>query len=242
MGNSARKMTSPINNSRTTRGVTLLELLLVLSLLVIIGAMAFPAIHGAFDRQILRKSAEQIRVDLAKTRNEAMRSGKIMVFQYQAEAGSYQIQPWAQQTDLVEGDLQTLSTMGSAGSNNGSRPGANSATPLSAQPGNPLTPSTLGYLRARDLPDGVVFVGANVGQDLRLQSVDPTIATMVNQNPPLVFYPDGTSSNAQIVLRNRQGHVAIVQLRALTGMSRLVDPLPDGSLPSLDPQPGVPSP
>ncbi len=206
-------------------GVTLLELMLVLALLVVIGSLAFPSIQGALDRQMLRKAGEQIRADLAKARNMAMRSGRIMVWEYQSESAQYQIRPWAQGSDLVEGDLQTLAA--SAGT-------TASAAPV-VQPGSPLTSATTNYVRSRSLPDGAVFVGANVLQDLRLQSIDPSLQTAPgNVPPPIVFYPDGTCSDTQIIIRNRHNHVVIVQLRGLTGSSRLVDRLPDGTLPSLE--------
>ncbi len=227
MVDQAQPMTSPTTELVHSRrcGVTLLELMLVLALLVVIGSLAFPSIQGALDRQTLRKAGEQIRADLAKARNMAMRSGRIMVWEYQNEGSQYQIRPWAQGSDLIEGDLQTLAASGSTTA---------SAAPV-VQPAGPIASATTNYVKSKSLPDGAVFVGANVLQDLRLQSIDPSSqAAPANVPPPIVFYPDGTCSDTQIIIRNRHNHVVIVQLRGLTGSSRLVDRLPDGSLPSLE--------
>ncbi len=228
------RMTSRTNKRRTTcQGITLLELILVMALMVVIASLAMPAMRGVFRRQMLRKAGEQIRVEWAKARNAAMRSGRIMVFEYQVGASMYRIRPWARQTDLVEGDLTALGTrpgsVGSALPSNGTSPPT-----VSPQPGMPLTPSTSGYLRQGRLPDGIAFVGANVAGDARLQATVPEAAAALSTPaPPVVFYPDGTCSKAQVVLQNDTQRVVIVQTRSLTGSARLLEPLPDGSIPGL---------
>ena len=227
-------MISRINKRRTTcQGITLLELILVMALMVVIASLAMPAMRGVFRRQMLRKAGEQIRVEWAKARNAAMRTGRIMVFEYQVGAGTYQIRPWARQTDLVEGDLSTLGTrpgsVGSALPSNGANPPS-----VAPQPGMPLTSSAGGYLRQGRLPDGIAFVGANVAGDARLQATLPeAAAALATAAPPVVFYPDGTCSKAQVLLQNDTQRVVIVQTRSLTGSSRLLEPLPDGSIPGL---------
>lgn len=222
-------------NWRRVSGVTLLELILVMAVVIMIAAIALPAVYGSFDRQMLRKAAEQVRVDIAKTRNEAMRSGRIMVLQYAPGSRDYVVRPWAQESDLVEGDLSTMATLGSSTSGNTMVPSN------SVQPGMPLGTGAATGQKTRQLPEKVTFAGGSIEQDMRIQTVDPSFANSMTTNvpvPPIVFYPDGTTSNGQIVIRNERNHIVAIQIRGLTGSTRLVEPLPDGTLP---PPPGTPT-
>ena len=64
--------------------MSLLELMLVLAMLVVIGAWRCRR-FGPFANQRLRKAGEMVRVEWAKARNQAMKTGQIQVFQYEAE-------------------------------------------------------------------------------------------------------------------------------------------------------------
>ena len=48
---------------------------------------------------------------------------------------------------------------------------------------------------------------------------------------PILFYPDGTSATARIVLGNSRNHFVVVELRGLTGIARSSDLLTAEELP-----------
>ena len=234
-----RRRTQHVRSVNRRNGITLFELVLVLALLIVIGAMALPALHGSFNRQILRKSGEQIRVDLAKTRNEAMRTGRILVFQYELGTGNYMTRPWSQESDLIEGNLALLAAVGGSGVNSDGTQSTGAPLPSSQIMVDP-------FVQNQTLPEKVIFAGSSIYHDIRSQQLEEsgeTTTQMQNsiglqtQMPPIVFYPDGTTSDAQIFLRNDRNHVIIVQLRGLTGMSRITDPLPNGTTPQLQVSP-----
>ena len=57
-------------------GVTLIELLLVLALLVILATLAYPAYVGPMKNQQLRRSADQIRSAWGQAQVQAMKTGR----------------------------------------------------------------------------------------------------------------------------------------------------------------------
>ena len=62
---------------------TLVEVMLVLALLVVIGALIWPAVKGPFEGQRLRKAGDQVRAEWTRARTRAMKSGRTQVFQFQ---------------------------------------------------------------------------------------------------------------------------------------------------------------
>ena len=90
--------------SARARGMTLLELMLVLGLLVMIGAMAVPAFRLPFEHHRLRQGGELVRVEWNKARIKAMKTGQIQMFRYTADANTYQVMPYFSQQDWLETD------------------------------------------------------------------------------------------------------------------------------------------
>jgi prepilin-type N-terminal cleavage/methylation domain-containing protein len=78
---------------------------------------------------------------------------------------------------------------------------------------------------AEALPEGIHFVAATVSADTRSQAAggDPTALASA---PPIWFYPDGTASDAEVVLANDAGRAVTVQLRGLTGIARRSEVMP----------------
>ncbi len=198
-------------------GITLLELMLVLALLVILGAMAYPSLQKPFQMQTLRKSGELVRVELSKARNKAMRTGQIQMFSFEPETGNYQIQPYYTEQDTLEGNYTAVAY--------GLATGGSTAV-------NSQSQSATGTTRGEALPEGVVFVNAEVQSDMRsLQLQQDSQATMgaVNQAidlqvPPVLFYPDGTTSDARVILTNQyQTAYVVITLRSLTGVVHVSD-------------------
>ena len=103
---------SPFPGAR--HGITLLELMLVLALLVIVGAMAYPSFRVPFQMQTLRKAGEQVRVEWCKARIKAMKTGQIQMFTFEPETGIFTLQPYYTEQDILEVDA-SLSGIGTGG-------------------------------------------------------------------------------------------------------------------------------
>lgn len=205
--------------SRTKRpgGMTLLELMLVLALLVIMGALALPSLRIPLDNQRLRKTGDVIRVAWNKARVKAIKTGQTQMFCYNAEEKTYSTRPHYSDRDVLEADA-ARGGMSTAATDGTAMAAAQQADMVEA--------------RAKTLPDGIVFVSSEVRADLRSRRLQeelsrqqyaagPTADGMTNSCqdiPAILFYPDGTTSDARLVLTNQHGqsHV-VVSLRSLTG-------------------------
>ena len=190
---------------RRRNAFTLLELVLVLMLMVIVAGLAVPSLSRSIAGHRLRTSGDMIRTEWTRARSKAMKSGRIHVVQYQAGGDQFQTQPWIAADDLLEASSQALMSQ----SQNATMPAP--ASGLAAQP--------------ERLPEGVLFVDSQATPDTRAQLVAaqapmPT-ATGGVWSEPLLFYPDGTTSTAQLTLQNRRGRRTTIELRGLTGVSRV---------------------
>lgn len=191
------------------RAMSLVELLLVLALLVIVGAMTLPALEGPMANQRLRKSADLIRAAWNKARVKAMRTGRMQMFRFQPGTGTYQVQPWFSSEDAIESNDSAVRRAGQ-------------------------TPDMQGQAaQGRDkLSEGVTFHALTTDQDVRDVVAQQAMQSNVGQvsedlgetwSQPMLFYPDGTSSEAQIVLANKRGSYVTIRLRGLTGVALVSD-------------------
>ena len=203
--------------------MTLLELMLVLALLVVMGALALPSLKTPFENQRLRKAGEAVRIAWNKARIQAMKSGQTQMFCYDAEHGTYCIQPYYSGRDILEAGVQH------GGPNVG---GAASRQAPSASEAEMMAVET------KALPQGVVFVSSEVRADVRAVQLEQEVqggffngaqpgrgVTAVGEEaPPILFYPDGTTSEAKLVLAKEQGEpYVVVSLRSLTGIATVSD-------------------
>jgi len=201
--------------------MTLLELMLVLALLVIIGTLAYPSVKVPFAMQTLRKAGEVVRVQWNKARVKAMKSGQIQMFTFEPETGNYRIRPYYTQQDSLEADAQ-----------HGGRVMSGMATGIGSNAtGSSLSQEELLAAQQGKLPEDCEFVSVEVQADLRslqLQQTQPLGANMDvannTQAPPILFYPDGTTSDAKIVMTNQYKKLyVVVSVRSLTGVVKTSD-------------------
>ena len=186
---------------RCHRGLSLLEILLVLALLVIIGAVAAPAIARFAKTQQLRDSANLIRGEWARARVQAMKSGRIHVFRYEQEGSQYVVDFWMAADDELEAGDDSEIAQAAAG------------TPWDAE----------------SLPDGVQFLLGQNADEATGQQIEADLATHSNAtdagvwSAPVLFYSDGTTSSADVVLANDRGQAIRISLRGLTGIGTVSD-------------------
>jgi hypothetical protein len=203
------------------RGLTMLELLLVLALLVAVGAASMPAFHGPLENYRLRKAADAVRVHWEKLRIEAMKSGQTMMFRFQVGAHRCQGGAWNSGEDLLE-----------ASQFNFTSPVAGMAA------GMPMPGSSFQF--EDELPETVMFVGVESAVSPRDAAVQQAAAAMVGPNvapadqawsPPILFYPDGSTSTVRLLLQNERQQYIMLKLRGLTGVTEVSDLLTAEELP-----------
>lgn len=173
---------------------TLLELILVIAILVFVGALAVPSLYQTFSQQTLEKSADRVRVAMGKARVRAIERGEIYAV-FLTEGGSwFNIAPFtnAKQQSSLATSREELAVR-----------------------------RLQSDLESDLLPRGIRFAAGTVAVDARaaesLSSENGTTSIR-----PILFYPDGTSQDASIILQNETGRFVEIQLRGLTGLSSVI--------------------
>ena len=197
---------------RAPRGYTLLELLLVLAIVVAVAALVLPTLFSSLESQKLRKSGDQLRAAFGRARVAAMKSGRIQLFRFEPGTGRYITEAWYADDERQLDDM-TL-----------------------AQPsGSQATSPAAGQGVQNELPEGIVFADAELQPDARAARLEEETSALsagsLSASPPIVFYPDGTTSDARVVLMNNKPRYVVVELRGLTGISMVSDLLTQEELP-----------
>ncbi len=207
------------------RGMTLVELLLVLALLVIAGSLTVPAIFDSFSSTRLRRAADQILSRWAEARAEAIDAGGVYQFRFGVNTGDYRIEPWTLIASS-EGseDVPTRQSRG-----DGAAKKETPSAPLQGQaiPSDAADLDDSGVV-AGQLSDAIVFQGGQAVVETPLSresQVSPLAAKEGAWSTPILFFPDGTASQATVVLANNRQRYVRLTLRALTGMGRASDVL-----------------
>jgi prepilin-type N-terminal cleavage/methylation domain-containing protein len=228
-------MRSSTQRSGGRRSFTLLELLMVLAILSLVAAMVWPAMRRQLAKTQLRGAARQVRVELSRARCRAVESGTVYGFRYRLETGHFQLAPLAS-ADGEEADFD------------GEQKGRHISgydRHRDAVPSDPIPDgSEAGGVVEHVLPEGIVFAP---DEPLELQTavdspIEPATADDLagdtpasdalskpdglethaeTWSPPVLFYPNGRTSNAVIHLRNDLGSRISVSLRSLTGVAAI---------------------
>jgi prepilin-type N-terminal cleavage/methylation domain-containing protein len=185
-----------IGHSRT--GVTLIELLIALGIIVLLASLATPAITRAWERYRVKLAGDQLRAAFGHAHYEAMRTGQIQVVRMELGGSSYYLQPWMAGDEAINASAEEAYEQ--------------------TTPQYQLEP-----VAEEKLPEDVVFESAQARFDTRAMEIedeaDNQQAGMTQWSQPLLFYPDGTSSQAKITVANERGEAVQITLRKLTGMA-----------------------
>jgi len=240
-------------DGRTRGGLTLLEVVLVLAIITVMAGLAIVPATSAFKNEKLRRAGELVRNEFAKARIQAMESGVTYEFQYVIGGNRFQVQPRASLQDSLEMSTAAMNgdLPGTNQDVNPFAPTRQMVMQQQGQPGEPSNgPPQTGIPPRGQLVDGVRFIGGDLEVDARAQAseqaaqqtTNPTMDAnggvngMVSGTTPLgatgtegqwatpiLFYPDGTTSNAQLILGNQRSRYVVLRLRSLTGMCRVSD-------------------
>ena len=183
------------------RGYTLIELLLVLAIIVVAAAAVAPSLRGVLRNAALKSAANTVRAELTRAHVHAMKTGRIQVFRYELGGVKYKLEPW------IGGDDSLESKDGNSGS----------ATPATATHHGPTHEPTL--------PEGTRFALGDAAVESRGQHVEEEMSSLGGSGStwsrPLLFYPDGSASDAFIIVGNDHQVGIRVDLRGMTGAAKI---------------------
>lgn len=191
------------SRSRSPRAVTLMEMILVLAVLVVIAAVAMPAFYGSLRSATLRSAAEQVRTEWNRAHIKAMKSGRIYVFRFQPGGRKFQIEPYQAADDALNAAA-----------------GVNTFAPP------PPASDDKGAESGTQLPEGIKFLEGMTAEEERAKAVEEAMGMGGGGGEwsrPILFYPDGVSSDAWLVVADEHDSAIRVELRGLTGLAVLGD-------------------
>jgi len=192
----ARRLRSPRRSPRSA--LTLVEIVLVLALLVVISSVTVPLLSKSLSYTRLQHSGDLVRAAWGQARLAAMRSGESYVFRYEPKGSRFQIVSLAATTAEDADDVNAL-------------------PPEDADDAEYAAEDILRLSRSRLLEE-IVFASGDVASVPQMAAA--ASATGGGWSAPIVFYPDGTASDATVLLANPSGLTLRVTLRGLTGISR----------------------
>lgn len=230
----------PKQASRDQSGFTLLELLLTLAVIVAVGAITIPNIFDMLAYRQLLRGGSGVRVAMVEARLEAMRTGRTQMMTFQTGGSQFKIEPYATADDVTEAaDMLGQGTSVAMGGTAimPQSAGINSGGGFSA---DPQTPDPLsGRMDQEMLPGQSVFGIVNVQATARSATMQQQSAMLNSNNgaaspgagggewsQPILFYPDGTTSNAVVSITLDGTNQVLVKIRGLTGETDVTEVLP----------------
>jgi prepilin-type N-terminal cleavage/methylation domain-containing protein len=185
------------------KAFTLIEMLLVLAIVVAIAALSAPAMRGMVQSARLRAAADTVRTEWTRAHVKAMKTGRIQVFRYESGGAKYSVQPWIAGDDAIESSAPTTAGFEVADSSQDS--------------------ANVG--EGHELPEGTMFVRGDAAAESRSLAVEQTAMDSTQfeseWSRPILFYPDGTTSDAFVVVANENERGIQVNLRGMTGTATL---------------------
>ena len=183
-------------NPGTPSAFTLMELLLVVAVLIVVLGLAAPSVNRMFQRTALDRGADRVRAAMGRARVKAIKEGDVYAVFVARGSNWFDVGPFANSRNQI------------------SR--ANRDRSMAEQQDKASFQDNI-------LPGGVRFAASEVLSDARAAEVlSGTDSAGGGGLQQILFYPDGTSQTASIVLHNEIGGIAEIQLRGLTGLSKSV--------------------
>lgn len=216
----SRIMVSFVPNHRKRNacgGFTLLELLLTLGILLVMLSIAVPTYDALVVARRIQTSADALQLNMQKARMKAIESGQAQVFRMLVGENQYTVQPWLTGADLTDaGPGATIVTETGLAVETDSRTGWIAG----------LADASKGQ---HVLEEGVVIASAQTLTDSRnlMAQQEAGMGLAVSSwSAPIVFYPDGSSTTAEILLQDARGQRRSIRLRGLTGKAEIRTVLP----------------
>ena len=175
---------------------TLIELLLVVAILVAVLSLAAPSVNRMFQRNALDRGADRLRAAMGEARVNALKEGDVYAVFVARGDNWFDVGPFANSREQIakaNRDQDHVAARGNSG------------------------------FEENLLPNGIRFAASEVLEDSRaaelLEGTDGEAGKGLQQ---ILFYPDGTSQDASVVLQSESGGIVEVQLRGLTGLPKVV--------------------
>lgn len=192
------------------RGLTLFEILLTLGLVAATAAIVWPNLQRPFAQQRLRNAADQVRTAMNAARIRALTSGNVHALHYTTGTAQYRLECYQE-------------------------PGDSSSVASSFDVASAVSQDTTAMSAANyTLPDGILLLGGQEAENDKMRSnqqVSLADRAKSTQEVSIMFFPDGTATNARVLLAGEHDRFVMVNLRGLTGVATVGPVLSSEELP-----------
>ena len=194
--------------SKPRRGHSMMEMMVVMSVLAGMAALSWPVLKSPLCKLRLQAAAQEVTTEMSKARLKAMQSGVAQVFRFQANTGKFQV---AAATD-EEGTEDSVSRAAELQVADTDSSNLSEHSPLTEVAD--LTPDE------KELPCGICFE-CPVSED----AADPEQPEVASDDQGwtdlATFYPNGGTTNAIVGLRGESDLHLDVKLSGLTGTAKI---------------------
>ena len=199
--------------SSSPRAFTLLELLLALAVIAAVASVAIPHLGLLLGDRRLARAGQQVQIEMNRLRVDAMRQGRVLMFAADTGGNTLRIRPFYSVADATEALDQT---------------GSQSALLTGASQGNTIAQPIEQTERLVELPSGVVVESVRVVSAARGSEIEQLTSSdqADGWSRPILFYPDGSTSTAVVMLRHTTYGSIAVKLRGITGEANVGEVTP----------------
>lgn len=178
-------------NAKQRCGFSLMELILVMVILVFVAALAVPSAFRSFSAHSLEKGAALVKTKMGQARVKAIKSGEIYAVYYVPGLSWHGIAPFKNVNEQM------------------------SVARRKAEESKDRV--NVEQFADDLLPTGVVFGDSEAAEDSRAAQAVMDENSSSTDVKVVLFYPDGSSQDAVIYLKNDRDLMRAVELRGLTG-------------------------
>lgn len=206
---------------------TLLELILALAVMSMLAAVMLPPMTLLLSDRRMARSADLMQIELGKARLDAMRDGTVLVLRGELGGSTLTVAPYFSASDATE----TGSPIAQSALATGARQASVIATDQNAR-----------AARSIALPENITLTSIVVANSARsmMDQSDPTGGGSMNpaampavgeggvdlaaaDSASIFFYPDGSTSDAAIIMGGADQLATMVLIRGVTGQTSIVE-------------------
>ena len=204
------------------KGLTLLEVMLVMVILVVIASLSMRFTSGVMAQFRLRQSSEDIRAEWVRLRTKAMEDGHIYCFRFSYSDSLYRVDRLLDAHFSAKFDEPNRANY----SNDPIWDKTIDPNELTRddyflpEPDMEYGQTPVNLSQKAELPKNCFFADCYVKPDVRgryYEGTDDYSFSNESWSKPILFYPDGTTSTATILIKNDQARCIELHLRGLTG-------------------------
>ncbi len=178
------------------RGVTLVELIVVISVMAILSALIVPQFSGSYQGAMLGAAGREIAAVAALARSQAITTGRPHRIAFEPESGRYRLEAPDPQGDRGGEFAPTRGVPGSLGEIDG-----RIRIEIRARNAHRQAPRSDETTRGDETPR--------------------SDETMRSRTDAVLFRPDGTAEGRDIVLRDADGFALLIEIQPVTARVRI---------------------